>query len=216
MASTTPPGVKQSFIGDGYYAGNLTVGNDSSKGITSLGTLTAQKTSSQVILGITNTTTLSATAPSSSLTYTIPDAGASCNVQLGKIPCVTLTPAASVSLTVAQSGSLILMPSDTVGTTINLPALSAGLNYRIIFQATGDATHTTVIQVTGGAATLKGQILNCAAAALTSCVLPTTTITRSATIANTKVGDWIQVWCDGSSYWVTGVGEGNAATFSIT
>jgi hypothetical protein len=44
--------------------------------------LTLAKTTSQLILGVTNTTTLSATAPASSRVYTIPDAGGSANVML--------------------------------------------------------------------------------------------------------------------------------------
>lgn len=44
--------------------------------------LTLAKTTNQLILGTTNTTTLSATAPASSRTYTIPDAGGAANVML--------------------------------------------------------------------------------------------------------------------------------------
>ena len=50
------------------------------------GTISPSATTNQIVLGTTNTTTLSATAPSSSLTYTIADLGAS-----GKIALTTNT-----------------------------------------------------------------------------------------------------------------------------
>src|SRR5580692_5653868 len=48
------------------------------------GTTTFTSTSNQLILGTTNTTTVSFTAPASSLTYTFPDAGANANVLLSQ------------------------------------------------------------------------------------------------------------------------------------
>lgn len=48
--------------------------------------ITQNDTSNQLILGVTNTTTLSATAPSSSRVYTMPDAGADASFQLSIAP----------------------------------------------------------------------------------------------------------------------------------
>lgn len=50
--------------------------------ISSDGTITSTKTSSQVVLGVTNTTTISATAPSASRVLTLVDPGANANIML--------------------------------------------------------------------------------------------------------------------------------------
>lgn len=65
--------------------GNITLSTPQSIGTGSSPTfdhLTLAKTTNQLILGTTNTVTLSSTAPASSRTYTIPDAGGAANVML--------------------------------------------------------------------------------------------------------------------------------------
>jgi hypothetical protein len=68
-------------------SGNVTVtASDvsalSTTGGTLSGALTISPTTNQVVLGTTNTTTISATAPASSVVYTLPDAGAAANIVL--------------------------------------------------------------------------------------------------------------------------------------
>lgn len=65
--------IPAAFIAPGSIAATSTL-----KGTT----VTATATTSQIILGTTNTVTLSSTAPASSRTYTLPDAGGSANVVL--------------------------------------------------------------------------------------------------------------------------------------
>jgi hypothetical protein len=65
--------------------GNVTLSTPQNIGTGSSPTfdhLTLAKTTNQLILGTTNTVTLSSTAPSVSRTYTIPDAGGAANVML--------------------------------------------------------------------------------------------------------------------------------------
>jgi hypothetical protein len=66
-------------------AGTITLSTPQAIGTASSPTfdhITLAKTTSQIILGTTNTTTLSATAPASSRVYTFPDAGGNANVML--------------------------------------------------------------------------------------------------------------------------------------
>jgi hypothetical protein len=65
--------------------GNITLSTPQNIGTGSAPTfdhLTLAKTTLQLILGVTNTTTLSATAPAASRVYTIPDAGGAANIML--------------------------------------------------------------------------------------------------------------------------------------
>jgi len=77
-ASATNRGVvttgTQTLAGDKTFSGTIAF-----SGSTSFTTLRASVVANQIILGTTNTTTLSATAPALSSTYTIPDVGATAN-----------------------------------------------------------------------------------------------------------------------------------------
>lgn len=136
-------------------------------------------------------------------------------------PTVTASGAVNTQLTVAQSGSVVLVPVQTASVIIGLPIIagSAGVKYRILFQAPsagGGFTQTVQIGVGAGVANLAGQVMNLAAAALTSALLPTTTIVRTATAANTKAGDYIDCFCDGTNWQCNGVGFGAGATYTIS
>jgi len=125
-------------------------------------------------------------------------------------------------VTTAQSGSVIMAPQSTGSATlIQLPSPAVGLNYKVIFTTVADGTNSCSIGVgaNGTAGTLGGVILNVAAGAFTSAIAVSSSnklITRSATAANTAVGDYVDLWCDGTKYYARAVGMGAAATFSVS
>lgn len=90
---------------------------DSSGNIDTKGTVTAEATSNQLILGTTRTITLSATQPAtSSRTYTLPDKGANSNVMLSSVALVDnarVNAAGYIIGTVVQTNQVIV----TSGTT---------------------------------------------------------------------------------------------------
>jgi hypothetical protein len=165
-----------------------------------------------------NSPTIAATAQ----TYTIPDVGANGNIPIaingqtkaGVIPIVAANAASNTVLTAAQSGSWVTIPQSTANVTIELPAVAPGLNFRFIFQAIADGSHTTTIQVgSGPSPVLAGYVTNSVGGAINT-VTPTLTIVRSADGSNTHVGDWIEARSDGTSFFVNGQGLG--VTFKAT
>lgn len=171
-----------------------------------------------------NSLAMTINAPSSlaqATTLSLGDPGvAACNVQLGVANVVSGAAAADTALTAAQSGSLVQMAQATANVNITLPStLVAGLNYKIMFKAVSDGTHTQTLKVADSSAKLCGQVFNFTAATpgvCTSSLTPASTIVRSATAANTGIGDYIDVFCDGAKYHCRAMGIGAAATYTIT
>ncbi len=97
--------------------------------------LTLAKTTSQLILGVTNTTTLSATAPVASRVYTIPDAGGAANVMLD---------AGNYTVTGTWTGVTLVTPAlgtPTSGTLTNctgFPAANLSGSVDLATQVTGN------------------------------------------------------------------------------
>jgi len=178
------------------------------------------------------TLTITNASQAAARTYTIPDAGRDSNFMLGSLAVVSASASANTSLTAAQSGSLVVIPQSTASVSIQLPAVASGLRYRFLFTAQSDGSHTTTIQVgSGTVGALAGWIYNFVlttnAPALKAAhsttnggiVNPATTIVRSATAADTKAGDFLECFCDGTNYYFTGSGvAANAAgpTFTVT
>jgi hypothetical protein len=107
--------VPATFIAPGSIAATSTLSGTA-------GTLTA--TTNQLVLGTTHTTTLTATAPSASRVYTIPDAGGSANVVLdtGNYT-IGGTWSFSNSITLASSKALIL--TDNTSNTVTIKATNS-------------------------------------------------------------------------------------------
>lgn len=88
LSWNTPPGsgtVNSGTAGNlAYYATSTTAVSDAGSASVKTGALTLANTTNQLVLGTTKTITISSTAPASSQTYTIPDAGGSANVLLDK------------------------------------------------------------------------------------------------------------------------------------
>jgi len=112
--------------------------------------------------------------------------------------------ASSHSLGAKDSGKTYFLES-TVPRTITLPAVKAGLKFKFI--AT-DTTADSSIATSEGTALLKGGA-ECGDAYLT---LAGTTIIVEAAGA---VGDWLEMICDGTYWYVSGHGS-HDASFSVS
>jgi len=112
--------------------------------------------------------------------------------------------ASSHTLGAKDSGKTYFLES-TVARTITLPAVKAGLKFKFI--AT-DTTADSSIATSEGTALLKGGA-ECGDAYLT---LAGTTIIVEAAGA---VGDWLEMVCDGTYWYVSGHGS-HDASFSVS
>lgn len=116
-------------------------------------------TSNQLRFGTTNTTTISATAPSSSLTLTIPDAGTNANFVLSESAqtiagALTLSSALTITPTTNQ---LVLGTTNT--TTISATAPSSSLVYTMPdVGGNADFVMTAGAQTIGGAKTFSSPV----------------------------------------------------------
>jgi hypothetical protein len=112
--------------------------------------------------------------------------------------------ATDVTLVAADSGKTFFVDATGAGAEvdINLPAVSAGLNFRFICQ---EDTPTQDIKIIAGGAVVYGCIMiqsdtnedNAVVAAGSTNVLFDTTC---------KKGDWLEYYCDGTSWYVRGIG----------
>ncbi len=117
-----------------------------------------------------------------------------------------LVPVIAFALTAAQSGVNVML-GPTAGFAITLPAVAAGLHYRFTVAALFATTNYTVITpaladiIQGGAMVVGAEVSSA------SC----DTISFVATAES--IGDFIEVWSDGTSWFANGRG---ALTGSIT
>ena len=112
--------------------------------------------------------------------------------------------ASSHSLGMKDSGKTYFVES-TVARTITLPAVKAGLKFK--FVAT-DTTADSSIATSEGTALLKGG----SEAGNSYLTLAGTTIIVEAAAS---VGDWLEMVCDGTYWYVSGHGE-HDASFSVS
>jgi len=112
--------------------------------------------------------------------------------------------ASSHVLDMGDSGKTYFLES-TVARTITLPAIKAGLKFKFI--AT-DTTADSSIATSEGTALLKGGA-ECGDAYLT--LAGTTIIVEAAG----SVGDWLEMVCDGTYWYVSGHGA-HDASFSVS
>lgn len=113
---------------------------------------TLAKTSSQLIFGTTNTTTVSATAPASSAVYTIPDVGTSANFVMSAgtqtiAGAKTFSNAAIFSSTISAAGAVTITP---VSNQLILGGAGSTNTVTITAPTPGTASRTwTVPDITG-------------------------------------------------------------------
>jgi len=112
--------------------------------------------------------------------------------------------ASSHTLGAKDSGKTYFLES-TVARTITLPAVKAGLKFKFI--AT-DTTEDSSIATSEGTALLKGGA-ECGDAYLT--LAGTTIVVEAAG----SVGDWLEMVCDGTYWYVSGHGA-HDASFSVS
>lgn len=151
--------------------------------------LTLTDTSNQMLIGTTNTTTLSFTAPASSRTYTVPDAGGNVQfVMAGGTQTIAgaKTFSSAVSLT-AASNQLVFNPAAGNTVTINLSSTPASSVVYTLPDAGGAASFvmTAGTQTIAGAKTFSSAI----AITATSNHLVLSTASNTLTInANAQAG----------------------------
>ena len=105
------------------------------------------------------------------------------------------TPTAAVTLTAAQSGSIVALAL-AAGVAITLPSPSVGLSYRFVVQA---LFATTDYVITSAAANMYGTVMELSTAQL---VAGATTINLE--LAADTIGDYIDVYSDGVNWYVSG------------
>ena len=98
----------------------------------------------------------------------------------------------NITLSDELTGQVILIPTTGANSTITLPTASAGLTYKLVCGADSGA-HTIII-----AGTFKGSVIDAGV------VAPATG--TAFTIANStfKIGDYVELLCDGTNWLVLG------------
>lgn len=114
-----------------------------------------------------------------------------------KLAVNTETIAAARTLTASDSGTVFTL-SAAAGAAVTLPALTDGFRCRIIIGSAFATTAWTVVAPTGKLR--GGAIVNSTFVASAG----TTTATFSASAET--IGDFIDLVCDGTNYYVSGVG----------
>lgn len=144
------------------------------------------KTTNQIVLGVTNTVTISATAPSSSRTLTIPDPGGAASFVL-TAGTQTIAGATTFTLAIpisATTNQLVLGTTNT--TTITAPAPASSRVYTI-----PDAGGAANLMLDKGNYTLTGTWTNATLVTPTLGVASATSITFGGTALSTYVeGTW--------------------------
>lgn len=113
-----------------------------------------------------------------------------------RLPSMT---AANQTLYSADSGKTILIPPATAAGTLLLPPLEAGLYFKLIMQGTAAA----IITVQTPSSIIIGNLLNCPTATTLSQV--TKGVGNFTFTATAVAGDWVELTCDGSNYYVYGI-----------
>ena len=112
--------------------------------------------------------------------------------------------ASSHTLDMGDSGKTYLLDGGDAARTVTLPAVKAGLRFKFI--AT-DVTTASTIATSEGTALIKGGILLATAWE----TLAGTTLTAAT---DAVVGDWVELVCDGTYWYISGQ-SGHANGFTI-
>lgn len=121
----------------------------------------------------------------------------------------TLTPTEATVLTAADSDSIIFLNA-AAGFDITLPAVAAGLRFKFIM---GALSATTNFRVVSPAATIiyGGAVVN------STFVVADQETYINFVVSAEKIGDWVEVICDGTNWLVNGNAEGaGAITFTTS
>jgi hypothetical protein len=96
-----------------------------------------------------------------------------------------------ITLSDEDSGSMVILPATTATSTITLPAASSGLNYRLVMGAASNSAHTL---------TIAGSFIGLGVDA--GSVMPLTGSDIVIAASNFKKGDYLNLVCDGTSWFV--------------
>ncbi len=108
------------------------------------------------------------------------------------------SPTVSRTLTTAENGNILLIPNLTAAITLTLPAVIPGLTYTFIINASPTNGFGCTVQSTS--ANLFGP--QYAAGGVGLGIVGATRFVFSGNVANTKVGDRVSVFCDGTNWHV--------------
>lgn len=111
----------------------------------------------------------------------------------------TLTPTAASALTAEDSGKTIFLDA-AAGFEITLPALGAGLKFKLVVGLAFATTDFTIVSSTD--VIQGGAIVN-------SVFVPAANENTISFVATAEtVGDYVEIECDGTNWYVSGVGAG--------
>lgn len=121
---------------------------------------------------------------------------------------------AAYTVTVQQNGTVFLVAQATAARIITLPALKAGLSFKFIFTSVGDDTAGHTWTITSGGANMLGHAGSLAEAAVVIGA-PSTNLIRTGTAANAVAGDTVDLICNGTNWFFTGISGGAANPFTV-
>ncbi len=171
----------------------LTRGTQTISGATTFASaVTVQPTTNQLVLGVTNTTTISATAPSASRTYTLPDVGQSTDVLLGVKQFGTAITGA-IGLSASDSGKIYKVNATAGPYNITLPTpTTSGLVFEFVITTAA----AQVISITTGA----GSQMTGNGIASTSAIAGGATDSNITFGSSAAVGSYIRCMSNGTTY----------------
>lgn len=117
----------------------------------------------------------------------------SVNGLLVKVKSIAAYTSHNITLDDADSGAMIVLPATTAASTITLPTAAVGLNYRLVMGAATNSGHTLTI-----AGTFAGVGVDAGA------VMPMTGTDIVIAVSNFKKGDYLNLVCDGTTWFVEG------------
>ena len=119
-----------------------------------------------------------------------------------------LIPNASYTVSAADTGKLMLIGALTVGgKVISLPAPAVGLHYR--FMATGTLGQTATLTPTPAGNIVNGSLIVDTGVAATTFIAKTA-VPSAVLTATAVLGDYIDAYCDGTAWHVSGVSQAAA------
>lgn len=128
--------------------------------------------------------------------------GASFAIPVDGVGVGVKTLTAAGALTAADSGKLIVLKA-AVGAAVTLPAVQAGLKYKIVV---GQAFATTAWTITAPAKVIQGTVI-----VNGESVLGENEDIITFAHAAEKVGDFVDLVCDGTNWYVSGIGSAGSS-----
>ena len=120
---------------------------------------------------------------------------------------------ASQSLTQGHSSQIVVQPQPTANVTLTIPAAasSSGSILKIFFPTAGDSSHTWTLATTANENTFVGTLINGPTSGLTAVAVSAHhNVARSA---SGVAGDMVELWCDGT-YWYVRAQSSSASIWS--